>query len=141
MTPTIIANDAKSKQNAQSALALYEMFSNKQAIAATERYLAPGYIQHNPIIPTSAKALGEFFNQIAIAHPQIHIVVHRVIASGDWVWVHLNFINIYSDAADDRGIAGVDIFRFDADGKMAEHWDVLQENPDPEKSVNTNGMF
>jgi len=64
-----------------------------------------------------------------------------VIASGDWVWAHVNFINLYNDDPDDRGVACVDIFRFNADGKMVEHWDILQEVPDPSKAATTNGMF
>jgi predicted SnoaL-like aldol condensation-catalyzing enzyme len=142
MTPLIIAHDAKSKRNAEAALALYdEMINKKAAVSATARFMTPGYIQHNPLIPTSAKALGEFFTQMANAHPKIRVVIYRVIASGDWVWAHVNFINIFNDADDDRGIAGVDIYRFDDDGKMVEHWDALQEVPDPTKAANTNGMF
>lgn len=141
-SPTIIANDAKSKQNAESVLALYdEMISKKQAESAVEKYLTPGYIQHNPFIPTTAKALGVFFNQLAAAHPKLRIEVYKVIASGDWVWAHVKFINISNDAPDDRGMAGVDIFRFDADGKVVEHWDVLQEIPDPTTAANKNTMF
>jgi predicted SnoaL-like aldol condensation-catalyzing enzyme len=77
----------------------------------------PDYTQHNPIIPTTAKALGEFFNSAAGARKNLRVVVHHVIASGNWVWAHVNFLNLYNDDPNDRGIAGVDIFKFNSDGK------------------------
>ena len=140
--PTIIASDEISKKNVATVLALYdEMINKNQPAAAVKKFLRPDYIQHNPLIPTSAASLGDFFGQVISAHKNLHVVVHKVVASGDHVFAHVNFVNIYSDDPNDRGIAGVDIYRFDADGKIAEHWDVLQEVPDAQKSANTNGMF
>jgi predicted SnoaL-like aldol condensation-catalyzing enzyme len=142
MKPLVIAHDAQSNRNVEAVLTLYdEMINKKQAVQAVEKYLVPEYIQHNPIIPTTAKALGEFFNSVAVARKNLRVAVYRVIASGDWVWAHVNFINLYNDDPNDRGVAGVDIYRFNADGKMVEHWDALQEVPDPAKAANTNGMF
>lgn len=142
MKPLIIAHDDRSKHNVEAVLALYdEMINKKQAVMAAEKYAVPDYIQHNPIIPTTAKALGEFFDGVTGARKNFHVAVHRVIASGDWVWAHVNFINLYNDEPNDRGVAGVDIYRFNSDGKMVEHWDVLQEVPDPSKAANLNGMF
>ena len=142
MKPLIISHDVKSKRNVEAVLAFYdEMINKKHAIQATKKYLVPDYIQHNPIIPTTAKALGEFFNSVTGARKNLRVVVHHIIAGGDWVWAHVNFVNLYNDDPYDRGIAGVDIYRFNVDGKMVEHWDVLQEIPDPVKAANTNGMF
>jgi predicted SnoaL-like aldol condensation-catalyzing enzyme len=142
MKPLIIAHNMQSNCNVEAVLAFYdEMINKKQAMQATEKYLVPDYIQHNPMIPTTAKALGEFFNNVAGARKNLRVVVHQVIASGDWVWAHVNFLNLYNDDPNDRGVAGVDIFRFTSEGKIVEHWDVLQEVPDPAKVVNPNGMF
>jgi hypothetical protein len=57
-------------------------------------------------------------------------MVHRIIAVGDYVWAHVNFLNLFNDDPEDTGIAGVDIYKMDADGKAIEHWD-----------TNPNGMF
>jgi predicted SnoaL-like aldol condensation-catalyzing enzyme len=142
MKPLIIAHNAQSKRNVEAVLAFYgEMINKKQPVQAAEKYLVPDYIQHNPIIPTTAKALGEFFSSVVGARQNLLVEVYRIIASDDWVWAHVNFINLYNDDPNDRGIAGVDIYRFNTDGKMVEHWDVLQEVPDPAEAANTNGMF
>jgi predicted SnoaL-like aldol condensation-catalyzing enzyme len=103
--------------------------------------LQPWYIQHNPIIPTGAQALGEAFTHVAAQHPRLRVEVYKVIGVGDYVWAHVNFLNVFSDDPNDRGTAGVDIYRFDEEGKIVEHWDVLQAVPDPAASANTNGMF
>ena len=140
--PIIIANDAKSKEYVAAVFGLYdEMITKKRPAAAAEKYLAPDYIQHNPLIPTTAKALGVFFGKTIQEHDKLHVEVYRVIAGGDYVFAHVNFVNLFNEDPNDRGIAGVDIYRFDASGRIAEHWDVLQPVPDPANSANSNGMF
>ena len=52
--------------------------------------------------------------------------MHRIIAVGEYVWAHVNFLNLFNDDPQDTGIAGVDIYKMDADGKAIEHWDALQ---------------
>ncbi len=63
------------------------------------------------------------------------IVVHRIIAVGDYVWTHVNFLNLFKDDPQDTGIAGVDIYKMDADGKAVEHWDALQFVGNPKDSA------
>jgi predicted SnoaL-like aldol condensation-catalyzing enzyme len=122
MKPLIIASDERSAKNIESVLGLYDqMITQQKATDAVKKYLTPGYIQHNPTLPTTAKALGEAFTEFASTHPKLRVEVHRIIAAGNFVWAHVNFINIFSNETIDRGIAGVDIYRFDDQGKMVEH--------------------
>ena len=135
-------NDEVGKRNIANVLAFYELMINqKNPTEATKKYLVSDYIQHNPLIPTGAQALGEFFENAVKGRPKLRVSVHKIVAAGDYVWAHVNFLNLYSDADDDRGIAGVDIYRLNSEGKVAEHWDVLQEVPAPQISANQNGMF
>ena len=139
-------------RNINNVLGLYEMMINqKDAIAATEKYLTEDYIQHSPAIPDGGEALGERFDQIARQQDDFRVVVHRVIAYDNYVWMHVNFLNIISDDPDDAGVAGVDIFRMGDDGTPLEHWDALQKVGSPEDAApwmapgipagNDNGMF
>jgi predicted SnoaL-like aldol condensation-catalyzing enzyme len=67
------------------------------------------------------------------------------------VWAHVNFVNLFNDDPVDTGVAGVDIYKMDADGKAIEHWDTLQLVGGPKNSApwvapdipaaNSNGMF
>jgi predicted SnoaL-like aldol condensation-catalyzing enzyme len=120
-------NDTRSVRNKTSVLALYDLMINqKKSEAAAATFLRPDYIQHNPLIADGSVALGQYFGAITRAHERARVVVHRIIAVGDYVFAHVNFLNLLSDDPADTGIAGVDIYRFDADGKAAEHWDTLQ---------------
>lgn len=51
-------------------------------------------------------------------------------------------LHVFSRAApDDKGEAVVDIFRFNDDGKIVEHWDIIQPMPKLEEMAQQNGMF
>jgi predicted SnoaL-like aldol condensation-catalyzing enzyme len=67
-------------------------------------------------------------------NPQLHMDFKRIIAEGNLVAVHSHL----KPNLQDRGVAVVDIFRVE-DGKMVEHWDVIQ--PVPTQAANKNGMF
>jgi predicted SnoaL-like aldol condensation-catalyzing enzyme len=144
--------DSRAVRNKDNVLALYDLMINqKKSEEGTAKFLSQAYIQHNPIIPDGSAALGQFFGTVTREHALARVVVHRIIAVGDYVWVHLNFLNLFSDDPDDTGIAGVDIYRMDAEGKAVEHWDTLQLVGSPQNSApiiapnipraNANDMF
>jgi predicted SnoaL-like aldol condensation-catalyzing enzyme len=152
MVVLVDPNDSRAVRNTDNVLALYEqMINQKQSAEATAKFVSPAYIQHNPLIADGPVALGQFFGKVTSERARARVVVRRIIAVGDYVWVHLNFLNLFSDDPQDTGIAGVDIYKMDADGKAIEHWDTLQEVGDPKNSApmvapnirraNSNGMF
>ena len=128
--------DARAVRNKNNVLALYDLMINqKKSEEATAAFLRHDYIQHNPLIADGSVALGNYFGQVTRSHERARVVVHRIIAVGDYVFAHVNFLNLLSDDPADTGIAGVDIYRFDADGKAAEHWDTLQLVGTPSNSA------
>src|ERR1700749_4188758 len=152
MIEIIDTSDSRAVRNKNSVLALYELMINtKKSEGGTAKYVSPDYIQHNPLIADGSVALGKFFAQLTGERARARVVVHRIIAAGDYVWAHVNFLNLFSDDPNDTGIAGVDIYKLDADGKAIEHWDTLQLVGDPKNSApliapnipraNPNGMF
>lgn len=145
-------NDSRAVRNKDNVLALYDLMINrKKSEEATAKFVRPAYVQHNPLIADGSVALGKYFGQVTRERAKARVVVHRIIAVDDYVWVHVNFLNLFNDDPEDTGIAGVDIWRMDADGKAIEHWDALQLVGDPKNSApwvapnvpraNPNGMF
>lgn len=146
------SRDQRAVRNIDNVLTLYQMMINEnQAHEGTARYLDRNYIQHNPLIADGAAALGNYFAGVKATHPSAHVIVHRIIAVGDYVFAHVNFVNLLTDDPNDKGIAGVDIYKMNADGKAIEHWDTLQLIGDAKNSApwvapnipsaNSNGMF
>ena len=152
MIVLVDANDSRAVRNKDNVLALYDlMINNKKSEEAAARFVSPVYVQHNPLIADGSIALGKFFGQVTRERAKARVVVHRIIAVDDYVWAHVNFLNLFNDDPDDTGIAGVDIYKMDAGGKAIEHWDTLQFVGNPNNAApmiapnipraNPNGMF
>jgi predicted SnoaL-like aldol condensation-catalyzing enzyme len=124
------------EQNKRNVIAYYERaFNDHEPEDAVERYVGSEYIQHNPMAPDGTDAFIAFVRGYVEQFPQLRIEIKRAIAEGDLVMTH----GLLKTSPDDRGTAAADIFRLDENGKIVEHWDVLQ--PVPETSANDNTMF
>ncbi|HVL97715.1 MAG TPA: ester cyclase [Egibacteraceae bacterium] len=122
------------ERNKQTVVAYLELALNdKQPAQAAEAYLGSHYIQHNPQVADGADAFVEFVTGFTQQFPDLHLDIKRVIAEGDLVATH----GLLTVAPADRGTAVTDIFRLE-DGKIVEHWDVMQ--PVPEEAANPNAM-
>ncbi|HEX7759328.1 MAG TPA: nuclear transport factor 2 family protein [Caulobacteraceae bacterium] len=99
-----------------------------------DEFFAPDYIQHSPLAEDGAAGLKAFLNWARETSPNARHHIRRVFADGDFVIIHLQVVL----EPGDPGLAVVDIFRVQ-DGRIAEHWDVMQ--PAPEAAPNPNGMF
>ncbi|PJG85532.1 hypothetical protein CVP05_05785 [Conservatibacter flavescens] len=129
-------SQAQLERNKANVLAFYEMTFNQHKVQeATDLYIGKEYLQHNPTVADGGQAFVDAFAPFLKEHPQSRAEIKRVMADGDLVMVH-----VHSKLDDnDRGEAVVDIFRLDNDGKIVEHWDVIQAVP--EKTVSGRSMF
>ena len=121
--------------NTQKALELMGTFATGDQEKAAN-LLAEGYIQHNLAYGTGRQAFLDSLAYLAAAPVKTTVQNIRAFEDGDKVFLQ----TVYNFAGAGEQVA-FDIFRFDEDGKIAEHWDVMETIADQSTWQNQNGKF
>ena len=119
-------------ENKSNAIAFYRMAYEGSPKEAVERYVGDEYIQHNPLVGNGKQPFIDYFERMATEYPEKSIDFVRAIAEGDLVALHT-----HQRWPEGDEYVTMDFFRFDAQGKIVEHWDSMQEIPDGTANGNT----
>ena len=121
------------EQNKELVLKAFDLLFNKRDYVAAERLWSDKYIQHSAHIPAGRDGL---FNLVRELPKTLRYDNHVILAGGDYVIAHGRF----SGHGRPRSWIAADIVRFE-DGKLAEHWDVIQDEATQAESISGLPMF
>ena len=132
--PLPVVADATEEANKKAVVEFYDAAINRKDFEAASKFFGPRYVQHNPMAPDGIEGFKAFLGFLREKFPQSRSEIKRVWAEGDYVILHVHAVRTPGA----RGSAIVDVFKLE-NGKIVEHWDVLQVIPD--SSANDNTMF
>jgi predicted SnoaL-like aldol condensation-catalyzing enzyme len=121
------------EQNKALVLEAFDTLFNRKDLIAAERFWSPAYIQHSAHIPPGREGL---FNLVKNAPATMRYENSKILAEGDLLMLHGRF----SGHGTPKAWVVVDIVRLE-DGRLAEHWDVIEDEATREDSVSGLPMF
>ena len=121
----------KLEVNKKNAIAFYRAAYLGDPAGAVELYVGAEYIQHNPMVGDGKQPFIDYFTEMAAQYPGKEIEFVRAVAEGDLVALHT-----HQTWPGNEEYVTMDFFRFDAHGKIIEHWDAMQVVPDETKNGN-----
>ena len=127
-------NEAQQEANRKAVLTFYEKGLNQKDADGALAYVGDRYVQHNPNAADGPEGFKKFIGFLREKFPNSHSEIKRSFVDGDYVILHVHAVR----EPGTRGNAIVDIFKLE-NGKIVEHWDVVQ--PIPETPANNNTMF
>ena len=129
-----MAGSTQEEANRKAVLAFYEKGLNQKDVDAALAYVGDRYTQHNPNAADGPEGFRKFIAFLREKFPNSHSEIKRSFVDGDYVILHVHAVR----EPGTKGSAIVDIFKLE-NGKIVEHWDVVQ--PIPENPANNNTMF
>ena len=138
---TVPANGAEGQEaiearNKQIAIEFYNAALNEKNWEKTRSMIGNRYVQHNLNAIDGPEGLKAHIEYLKREFPKNHGEIKHALADGDLVALHVH----NKRSPELLGNAVVDMFRIE-NGKVVEHWDVVQAIPEPEKAKNKNTMF
>ncbi|MGJ3264306.1 MAG: nuclear transport factor 2 family protein [Salinarimonas sp.] len=132
---TEITDLDQTEANKALAVSLIEdVLMGRDPARITDYISAENYAQHNPMIADGLSGLLEAVEALTAQNNMfVYTEIHAVLGEGNFV------LTVSEGEWGGQTHAFYDLFRVD-DGKMVEHWDVIQAVP-TENLANTNGMF
>ncbi|WP_426435137.1 nuclear transport factor 2 family protein [Bradyrhizobium genosp. P] len=127
-------NGAQQEANRKAVLAFYEKGLNQKDADGALAYVGDRYVQHNPGATDGPEGFRKFIAFLREKFPNSHSEIKQSFVDGDYVILHVHAVR----EPGTRGNAIIDIFKLE-NGKIVEHWDVVQ--PIPENPANNNTMF
>ena len=128
--------EAVEERNKQIAIEFYKAALNEKNWEKTRSMIGNRYVQHNLNAVDGPEGLKAHIEYLKREYPKNHGEIKHVLADGDLVALHVH----NKRSPELRGNAVVDLFRIE-NGKVVEHWDVVQAIPEPEKAKNNSTMF
>lgn len=123
--------DSKLERNKKNVITFYDLAFNK---CKPKEAIGDDYVQHNPMVVSGKEGFTGYFLNLAGKYPGKKTYFIKTIAEGDLVVIHCR-----QEWPGDNDYASIDIFRVDNNGKVVEHWDVIQKVP--YEAANGNTMF
>jgi predicted SnoaL-like aldol condensation-catalyzing enzyme len=123
----------KQEKNKALVLEAFDTLFNKRDYDAAEKFWSPNYVQHSAHIEPGRDGL---FNLIRNTPPTLRYEHQLIVAEGDYVIVHGRF----SGTGRPVSWVAADIVRIE-NGRLAEHWDVLQDEATKAESKSGLPMF
>ena len=130
--PTLAQEKSRLARNKKIVIAFYRKLIGEKDVQAARSFMGETYIQHSPYATDGHQGVAEFVREFKERYPRHRYHVKRAIAEGDYVVLHLHG----KDGLYPHGEAVIDIFRV-IDGKVVEHWDVIQALPEQSRNPNT----
>lgn len=128
--------EAVEERNKKIAIEFYNAALNEKNWEKTRSMIGNRYVQHNLNAVDGPEGLKAHIEYLKREFPKNHGEIKHALADGDLVALHVH----NKRSPEVRGNAVVDLFRIE-NGKVVEHWDVVQAIPEPDKAKNGNTMF